>query len=159
MCSALRAVPTMTENTNSSDNQATTETKPVTVHGWATLSVTGSIVKPCEKDIEDISHTDQVNALQETVKQHGYNPEKFHIAIDYIEEKHSPQTTLTDTIQYTVFGWCEYALTTSLNVDVNTDINDIDTERMRNALRDVLRNNDIDPSDLIIEIDEIHEEI
>lgn len=145
----------MTEDTQPSDERTDSETKTITVHGWATLDPTSTIVESREKPIEDIKHDKQIEALRKTVREHGYNPEQFHIEVDYIEEKHTPQTTLTDTIQYNVFGWCEYAPSAKIEISNDESLTSVSDSKLYDALKTDLNENGINPEHFTIEIDEV----
>lgn len=146
----------MTDDTTTNDTR--TGTKTVKVYGWAELNPTATIVQPADRKPEEIPNDDKINALKETVKQRGYDPEKFHITTDYIEEI-TRQDTLTNTVQYKVLGWCEYGPSGTITVDEDTAVDDIPNETLRETLSEDLREHDIDPSELAIEIDEVHVDV
>lgn len=145
----------MTEDTQPSDERTDSETKTVAVYGWAELSPIGTIVKPRETRVEDIPYSDQIEALEKNVREQGYDPDNFHIEVDYIEEKHTPQTTLTDTIQYSVLGWCEYAPSAKIEISNDKSLTDVSDSHLYDALKNDLKDNGINPEHFTIEIDEV----
>ena len=145
----------MTHKNENKNEHADDETKTIRIHGWAELGPNALLIQPSDRNITDIPRADKIKALKQTVRHRGYDPDKFHITVDYIEEKPTEQTTITDTIMYTVYGWCEYGPSTSIEIDANKSLDDVNNEQLHEALEDELRDNNIDPDDLYIEVDEV----
>lgn len=145
----------MTNKNENKNEHTNNKTKTIHIHGWAELSPNALLIQPSNRNINQIPQTDKIKALKQTVRQQGYDPDKFHITVDYIEQKSTKQTTITDTTMYTVYGWCEYGLTTSIETDANKSLEDISNEQLHEALENELRDNNIDPNDFHIELDEV----
>ena len=141
---------------NNLNNTDESSTKEVLVHGWAEMGPSATITVTDGRRISEISKEEQITALERQVESLGYNPDKFHITVDYTEEKYN-QDTPTGETEYVVYGWCEYAPTTVITIPETTDISSVSTTRTVNAIKKELQRNGIDPEDVTIEVDEVLE--
>lgn len=141
---------------NNSNNTGESSTKEVMIHGWAEIGPSATLTVTDERSVSEISKKEQITELKEQVKSLGYNPDKFHITVDYTEEKYNQDTPNGET-EYVVYGWCEYAPTTVITIPETTATSSVTTTKAINALKKEVQRNGIDPKDVTIEVDEILE--
>lgn len=143
-------------NTQNNDTEEQ-ETKEITVYGWTELAPSTTLTIDAETAINDISYETQLEALKETVREKGYDPERFHIEVDYIEKSFTQDCPDSKTM-YEVMGWCESAPSTAITIPESKTSSSISDADAIAALRSEIEANGIDPDDVHIEIHEIIEE-
>lgn len=138
---------------NNSNNEVESDKKEILIHGWAEIGPSATITVANEKTANSISHEEKINALKQRVNELGYNPDKFHIEVDYTERKHNQNAPHGKT-QYVVYGWCEYAPSTTIKIPKENPVSSVSTSKAIDALRKELQCNGIDPKDVAVEIHE-----